>query len=42
MRWLRSQNDLPSTLGFYCELARKFLMEGKAEAAKMLLTSQLC
>lgn len=34
LRWLHKQNDFPSTLGYYCELARKFLLEGKPEAAK--------
>jgi len=39
LRWLQKQDDFPSTLGYYCELARKFLIVGKPEAARTLLTS---
>ena len=41
LMWLQTQNDLSATLGFYVELARKFLSETKLSAAKFLLTSFL-
>jgi len=41
LRWLQKQKELADTLGLYCELARKFLIEGKPTAAKFLLTQHL-
>ena len=41
LRWLQKQNDFPTTLGYYVELARKFLIEGRLKAAKFLLYDQL-
>lgn len=37
LQWLPKQNDLPTTVGYYNEQARKFLIEGKPKAAKLLL-----
>lgn len=36
--WLQTQDDLSATIGFYVELARKFLSETKLFAARFLLT----
>ena len=41
LRWLQKQNDFPTTLGYYVELARKFLSEAKPKAARFLLDEQL-
>ena len=38
LMWLQTQDDLSATIGFYVELARKFLSELKLFAAKYLLT----
>ena len=37
LRWLPKKEDLPTTIGLYCELARKFLAEEKPKAAQFLL-----
>lgn len=41
LRWLQKQDDFPTTLANYCELARKFLIEAKPSAASLLLTDIL-
>ena len=41
LRWLPKKEDLPTTIGLYCELARKFLAEEKPKAAQFLLNEQL-
>lgn len=37
LRWPQKQGDVPTTLGYYVELARKFMIEGKPKAAQFLL-----
>ena len=41
LRCPQKQSDFPVTIGYYVELARKFLLEGKPKAAKFLLTDFL-
>jgi hypothetical protein len=41
LRWLRNQNDLATTIGFYCELSRKFMTEGKCRSTLHLLEDHL-
>lgn len=41
LRWLQKQNDFSTTMGYYVELARKFLIEGRLKAARFLLREQL-
>ena len=38
LMWLLTQDDKAATIGFYVELARKFLSETKLQAARYLLT----
>lgn len=41
LQWLQTKNDLSATIGFYVELARKFLSQTKLHAARYLLTDFL-
>ena len=41
LRWLQKQKDFATTLGYYNELARKFLFEEKPKAAIHLLEQLL-
>ena len=37
LKWPQKQGDVPTTLGYYVELARKFMIEAKPKAAQYLL-----
>ena len=41
LQWLQTKNDHSATIGFYVELARKFLSQTKLSAARYLLTDFL-
>ena len=41
LRYLSREHDLATTMSYYVELARKFLSEGKCDAARSLLTDRL-
>lgn len=41
LRWLAREAKFEKTLGFYNELARKFLFESKLSAAQYLLSTHL-